>query len=112
MASRFSTAFAQDLREAIKGLQAEQASQHGALSGSKEQLGFLSARLQACMASTEGMTQQQTAASMQLQVHMRKGCLPADDKTLNSRIIKEALGIHRHGSSEMWQCVLQLPCSR
>ena len=81
MASRFSTAFAQDLREAIKELQAEQASQHGALSGSKEQLGFLSARLQACTASTEGMMQQQTAASMQLQVRMRKGCLPVDDKT-------------------------------
>jgi hypothetical protein len=65
-------AFAQDLREAIKGLQAEQACQHGALSSSKERLSFLSARLQACMASTEDMTQQQAAASVQLQVPMRK----------------------------------------
>ena len=71
MARKFSHAFAQDIRESIKGLQAEQASQHRALSSSKEQLGFLSTRLQACMASTEGMTQQQTAASMQLQVRMR-----------------------------------------
>jgi hypothetical protein len=71
MDSKFRNAFAQDIRESVKGLQAEQASQHGALSSSKQQLGFLSTRLQACMASTEGMTQQQTAASMQLQVRMR-----------------------------------------